>query len=139
MRNVILMTLLIAVSGTAVADQLDFEKEWGSEPLAQSDEWDTYTKYASAAERRQNLSAGIFTKLEVDDYKKPQLLTSGVTFLSSKKEVQYDCKQRKSRIISEEFYSGNKLKNSIGRSSRSINDEWVDDYSPVFEFFCRRG
>jgi hypothetical protein len=112
MRQVVLMMLLGAASGTAAA-------EWVK--VAESE---FFIAYADPATIRR---AGDMAKMwSLLDYKTPRLSVERRVYMSSRVQDEYDCKQERTRILSFSFRS-----RSMGRGKMVDSDFDAGKWRPV--------
>jgi hypothetical protein len=106
----LLTIILLIVSANSYA-------EW-----TESDVSDEFTEYVDRATIRRN---GNFVKMwDLADYKTVRKSASNDSYLSSKSQIEYDCKEEKSRILAFTRFSGQMGHGTVVYNSGAFEDTW---------------
>ena len=108
MRKVLLMMLLAIVSGNAMAEWVKVSVDKGN------------ADYADPSSIRK--SGNTVKMWTLSDFKTPQTVAS-YTFLSSKRQAEYDCKGEQHRVLSFDWLSKNMGKGPV-IFSKSDTGKW---------------
>ena len=95
MHKVILMMLLVIVSSSVMA-------EWISVVTPVDDKLTTYADPSTISK-----SGNRVKMWSMVDFKEAEELKGGVYIKSVKRQIEYDCKDKKKRLLSGELFSGN--------------------------------
>lgn len=107
--NAIAASLLAAAGASALAEV------WV--PTSQSDDYNAYADPSSI--RRQ----GDFVKMSsLFDYKTPRPGAAGKTYLSTKRQFEYDCKRRQARALGASSYAEHEGKGGVLASASAPYD-----------------
>ena len=88
-----------------------------------ADESDEFIQYVDRATIRRN---GNLVKMwGLNDFKTVQKsATTGESFLSSKTQLEYDCKEEKSRLLAFTWFSGQMGNGKVVYSDSDTGDKW---------------
>ena len=111
MKKLLLTMLMLMVTTTASA-------EWTISGFS-----DSFIQYVDRATIRRN---GNFVKMwNLRDYMAMQTIAD-VSYFSSKRQLEYDCKEERSRRLAVSFFSGR-----MGNGNVVLNDNEPDKWGPI--------
>ena len=106
----LLMGLMLAITAGAAS------AEW-----TQSGEGESFIHYVDIATIRRN---GNLVKMwDLMDYKTVRTV-SGISYLSDKSQIEYDCKEEKERMLAFTYFSGQMGNGKVVYSNGAVKDEW---------------
>jgi len=113
MKRLLMGLMLVITAGTASA-------EWTF-----ADANDDYIQYVDRATIRK--SGNLVKMWGLRDFKTMQKSGAGDSYLSSKAQLEYDCKEEKARILAFSWFSG-----QMGNGNVVVSNFDTDIWTPIF-------